>query len=99
MQIKRNNRKDQKIEVSTKVIPDRQANSNERISELETRLATLEQMLSGMPVNVVTSDMKNDCAIDHINEMGGSGSMADDIAQWLEQNSMRAWKVSSLRHK
>ncbi len=99
MQIKRNNREAQKTEVSTKVIPDRQANANQRIAELETRLATVEQMLSGMPVNVVTCDMKNDFAIDHINEMGGSGSMGDDIAQWLEQNSMRAWKVSPLGHK
>ena len=56
-------------------------------------------MLSGIPVSVITCDMRNDFAIDHINEMGGSGSMADDIAQWLEQNSMRAWKVSPLRHK
>ena len=99
MQIRRNIREDQKTEVSTKVIQDRQANSNRRIAELENRLATLEQMLSGMPVNVVTCDMKNDFAIDHINEMGGSGPMADDIAQWLEQNSMRAWKVSPLGHK
>ena len=98
MQIKRNNREDQKTEVSTKVIQDRQA-PNGRIAELETRLATLEQMLSGMTVNVVTCDMKNDFAIDHINELEGSGSMANDIAQWLEQNSMRAWKVSPLRHK
>ncbi len=99
MQIRRNIREDQKIEVSTKVIQNRQANSNRQIAELENRLATLEQMLSGMPVNVVTCDMKNDFAIDYINEMGGSGSMADDIAQWLERNSMRAWKVSPLRHK
>ncbi len=81
------------------MIQDRQANSNERIVELETRLATLEQMLCGMPVNVVTSDTKNDFAIDHINELEGSGSMADDIAQWLEQNSKAAWKVSPLKHK
>ena len=99
MQIKRNNRKDQKTEVSTKVIQDRPANSNERIAELETRLATLKQMLSGTPVDVVTRNVKNEFAIDHINDLEGSGSMADDIAQWLEQNSMRAWKVSSLRHK
>ncbi len=99
MQIKRNNREAQKTEVSTKVIPDRQANANQRIAELETRLATVEQMLSGMPVSVITCDMRNDFAIDHINELEGSGSMADDIAQWLEQNSMRAWKVSPLRHK
>ena len=56
-------------------------------------------MLSGMPVNVITCDMRNDFAIDHINELEGSGSMADDIAQWLEQYSMRALKVSPLRHK
>ncbi len=99
MQIKRNNREDQKTEVSTKVIQDRPANSNERIAELEIRLATLEQMLSGMPVDVVTRDVKNEFAIDHINELEESGSMAVDIAQWLEQNSMRAWKVSPQRHK
>ncbi len=78
---------------------DRQANSIGRIAELENWLVRLEQMLGGKPVNVITGDVENEFAIDNINEIGGSSTVADDVAHWVAENSKRAWTIMQPRYK